>query len=199
MSDIKKAFRKLAMTYHPDKQKESAQYSSYFSEIQEAYTVLSDPAKKEQYLYQRWLEKSMGHALDKALDAEALLKLFIKAEKYISQSDTFRIKKNILLQQLLDLFSELRLNTILQKNDSQITNEIIKLAIKISSYLDSQGAGTLMAQFDHFLEYNPNKRIDWQHVIERLKKQENISRLTIPLAILITLILCIILFLMTRM
>lgn len=47
--EIKKAFRKLAMKYHPDKHKGDKEAEEKFKEINEAYQVLSDPEKKARY------------------------------------------------------------------------------------------------------------------------------------------------------
>jgi len=47
--DIKKAYRKLAMKYHPDKNKGDKQAESKFKEINEAYSVLSDEKKRKNY------------------------------------------------------------------------------------------------------------------------------------------------------
>jgi molecular chaperone DnaJ len=46
--EIKKAFRKLAMQYHPDRNK-AADAETKFKEINEAYEILSDPQKKAAY------------------------------------------------------------------------------------------------------------------------------------------------------
>lgn len=47
--EIKKAFRKLAVKYHPDRNPNDKSAEDKFKEINEAYAVLSDPQKKEQY------------------------------------------------------------------------------------------------------------------------------------------------------
>ncbi|MGG7144565.1 molecular chaperone DnaJ [Clostridium nigeriense] len=47
--EVKKAFRKLAIKYHPDKNQGDKEAENKFKEINEAYQVLSDPEKKERY------------------------------------------------------------------------------------------------------------------------------------------------------
>src|SRR6516164_3871291 len=48
-SEIKKAYHKLAMQYHPDRNPGDKQAEGKFKEIQEAYSVLSDKTKRAQY------------------------------------------------------------------------------------------------------------------------------------------------------
>ena len=47
--EIKKAFRKMAMKYHPDRNPGDKEAEEKFKEINEAYSVLSDPDKKNKY------------------------------------------------------------------------------------------------------------------------------------------------------
>ncbi len=47
--EIKKSYRKLALKYHPDRNKNDKAAEERFKEISEAYAVLSDPKKKKQY------------------------------------------------------------------------------------------------------------------------------------------------------
>lgn len=47
--EIKKAYRKLAMQYHPDKNQGNKKAEEKFKEISEAYEVLSDAEKKKNY------------------------------------------------------------------------------------------------------------------------------------------------------
>ncbi|MBU4152064.1 MAG: DnaJ domain-containing protein [Proteobacteria bacterium] len=47
--DLKKAYRKLALKYHPDRTKGDLKSEEKFKQINEAYAVLSDPEKRQQY------------------------------------------------------------------------------------------------------------------------------------------------------
>ncbi len=47
--EIKKAYRKLAMKYHPDRNQGDAKAEAQFKEVKEAYEMLSEPEKRQAY------------------------------------------------------------------------------------------------------------------------------------------------------
>src|ERR1039458_3332284 len=47
--ELKKSFRKLAREFHPDVAKDKKRAEEKFKDINEAYEVLSDPAKRKKY------------------------------------------------------------------------------------------------------------------------------------------------------
>ena len=48
-ADIKKAYRELAVKYHPDKNPDDKQVEEKFKEINEAYMIVGDPEKRKKY------------------------------------------------------------------------------------------------------------------------------------------------------
>ncbi len=70
-SEIKQAYRKLAKQYHPDRHKGDKKAEEKFKEISEAYAVLSDPAKRQQYdqfgsdgFHQRYTQEDIFRGVD---------------------------------------------------------------------------------------------------------------------------------------
>jgi curved DNA-binding protein len=66
-NEIKKAYRKLAMTYHPDRNEGNKKAEEKFKQITEANEVLSDPGKRKKYdtLGSNWKQhQSQGQGFD---------------------------------------------------------------------------------------------------------------------------------------
>src|SRR6185369_13859563 len=84
VSEIKQAYRRLAMTWHPDKNPNNAYAKTQFEEIKEAYEVLTNPARKDLYLQERWYDQSIGRKKTAvAVTPVNILKLILELERYV--------------------------------------------------------------------------------------------------------------------
>ncbi len=70
-AELKKAYRKLALKYHPDRTKGDKASEAKFKEINEAYAVLSDTQKRQQYdthgsdgFHQRYSQEDIFNGFD---------------------------------------------------------------------------------------------------------------------------------------
>ena len=195
---IKKAFRTLAMEYHPDKRGENAENDHYFREIKEAYGVLSDPQLREEYLYQRWLEKSMGHQLDTFVQPAQILQLFIKSEQYISTADGFKTDKTVLFNHVYKLFSHARLEAIICENNPAMEATTVQMAMRMSVHLNLEGCLFMADHFKKMLEKHPHEAKDWEKLLRKKKQEQRMEQLKVPLVLALTLLICLLIFLLGK-
>ena len=58
-TEIKKSYRRLAVKYHPDKNPGNAEAEEHFKQISQAYSILSDPQKRQ--MYDQYGEEAFTH------------------------------------------------------------------------------------------------------------------------------------------
>jgi curved DNA-binding protein CbpA len=137
--EIKKAYRRLAHTYHPDKKQENLCAAAKFGEIKEAYEVLSNPLKKDYYLQQRWYAQSMGKKIkQERVTPVSVLKQMLVLDRYVSRLDVHRMYHQGLYEHIISILSDENIAVINAFNEPAINKEIILSTFKSSRPLPYQ-------------------------------------------------------------
>ena len=135
-TEIKKAYRKLAQQYHPDKTNNDPHATGRFTEIKEAYETLIHPAKKEFYLQQRWYSQSRGQRKRQdILTPIILLKQVLELDKYVSKLDIYRMDKQGLYTYIEELVPDETIEKLNAFNDLAINKEITQAILNCSRLL----------------------------------------------------------------
>jgi len=148
MHEIKKAYRKLAHHFHPDKNSSVEYGGIHFAEIKEAYEVLTNPARKENYLQQRWYQQSLGKAKFRVepVTPPVILKQILKLDKYVTTIDVFRMNGESLYRQLKEILSNDTIEQLKKFNEREINHEIIRSALRIVKFLQQEQLENIVPQ-----------------------------------------------------
>ena len=124
---IKKAFRKLAMRYHPDRNTGNPFAIHHFREIKEAYEVLSNPVRRSEYNHKRWQHgfSSAPVSAFREVTPELLLQQAHQVEKYVASLDVFRMNHDALERQIHQLLNEHHVNMLSDKGQFEVNREIV--------------------------------------------------------------------------
>jgi curved DNA-binding protein CbpA len=199
LPEIKQAYRRLAMIYHPDKNGNDPYAETQFTEIQEAYEVLTNPAKKETWLQDRWYSQSIGKKrTTEAITPVSILKLSLELERYVSSLDVYRMNKAGLAGYIHELISIDTIQKLKQFNDVAINRQIITTILLAMKPLPLKFARKCSSDLETLAG---NDEIALQRVNAFLHEQKNYflwDRYKVVVIIVFTLLICLLIFLTTK-
>ena len=197
--EIKKAYRKLAHQYHPDKNTDNQYVSAHFTEIKEAYEVLTNPSKKEYYLQQRWYNQSIGKRIkQEVITPVNVLKQVLELEKYVSLLDEHRMDKHGLADYLSDILSGSVITQLLPFKEQNANNQIIITTLKAMSLLTFSQAVIIATPLIKLAENNVETKKKITDFLTHKKQKEKKEKYLPFILAIIVLSICFFIWLMGR-
>lgn len=198
LDEIKKAYRRLAHQYHPDKKANDPYAATLFAEIKEAYETLSHTGKKEIYLQQRWYAKSIGKKNnEEAITPVSVLKKMLILDQYTSKLDVHRMDKKGLLEYLLNIFSDETIEKLKAFNEPDVNKSIIEAALKSSRHLNWSGVKIFYAQLIK-LSADEASRQHIHRQLQNIRNEYYWNKYSPWIMLAIVLIICLVIFMLSH-
>ena len=187
--EIKKAYRQLAMKYHPDKNDGNELAEAHFKEIQEAYHTLSDPLRRSAYNQQRWYRHTGKQAASVNLTPENVLMRCQKLNRYVTTLDD-RINEKLLYHYLVQLLTEETVNLLCRPPQSKLNHQVITEVLNAAKPLSYSHSGQIAAQLNRIACGNAQMIAGIQHFLQEQKVAGYWRRYRIVAILLLTLMIC---------
>mgnify|MGYP001158973234 CR=1 FL=1 len=198
--EIKKAYRLLALQYHPDKQGGDTDAAAMYAEIREAYETLINPSQKEAYLQQRWYQKSQGQQMGdtRPFTPVRILNETVEFNKYAASLNPFRLDKALLAQQLQTLLSAENIALLNTRKEDHVNEQIKQLLLAPIRLLHAEDAIPLLEKINSIHPANEKIEKASQDILKHLKRTHFNSRYETLVIIILTLLFCLLIYFFTR-
>ncbi len=189
---IKRAYRRLALKYHPDKNGGNALYEQKFREINEAYRVLSDVQKRNDYNYARAGRRHHNHQRTYAdpVNTTSIIAHTKKLQDKVMHSDPARMNTEALYRQVMLLLNERNYLLFNKEGDEQQAAIFIKSIFFICRNLPYPSVQNVVLHLVHFAGTNNKVLTEIREFEQAVKYRWLWHQYKILLVIFMVIIIC---------
>ena len=191
INQIKQAYRKLAMNYHPDKHNHDPEKTILYDQIREAYETLTEPVKRNEYLQERWRLKAQGIILnEEIISGDVILKKVIELNQQLRFADPARLNESRVLHQLNSILSDEMIGILEKQNDNEINHTIFSIVVDTLKHLPLSVCTEAAKHMNEisFIDYKLKKRID--EIIKQKQEAQFWEKRKIWIVLIITILIC---------
>lgn len=190
VDEIKKSYRALAHVYHPDKNQGNDIVSNYFTEIQEAYSVLSNSISKRVYDRERSRLGHSSNATPIQISSEFIQKELDQLIFISNSSKSAFINKELVTAYLKFLLTEQNIAILNSEKNVSVIKNILLQIVEIAKMLDY----FYYFQIEPRLKIMANGNKEFLAIIEKMsieKRRQKLWIKTLPIFIIfITILMC---------
>jgi len=198
--EIRRQYLRLAKQYHPDTTAGDAYASAKFHDIKEAYETLTQPARKEEWLRERWLRQATHQTQGETapLTPFTILERVLRFERSVSQMDVFRMDHFSVVNNARVLLSSENLECLEKFREADMNRTITRHMLMALDPVPYGHARDVLGLLERLSGQDPES----MHMIQAFRRaqirKQSTGRWTLPLVLLATILICILIWLGSR-
>ncbi len=194
-TEVKKAYRALALKYHPDKNPDNKFAEAQFKEIQEAYHVISNADKRRRYDEERVYS---GYARERktqvAVNTDWLIGKAKELNMHLQKMDLYRMDHEALKNYILHILSDAHLGIVMLEKNPQKSTELYYELLTASNFLHYPVFAEVLPTLKQLIN-KQEKNLAQLEQIRKTRERHHIRKTILPYAIIaFALLLCVVMF-----
>lgn len=194
--EIKKSYRRLALKYHPDKNPGDIVAEATFREIAEAYEILSDPKKREDYHYKRLYTYNYKYKKPEQITPQVILQNAKKLYQLVERADPFRLNQDALLFQLEEILCDNNLMVLEEAKLLSVNDEVVYILLQASKLLHFSN---YIKVHEKLMRIANNSQDSLNQFYKSKQKEQKWGKYKIIIAIVLALLLCMAIFFASKL
>jgi hypothetical protein len=195
--EIKAAYRKLAFKYHPDRNKGNTLTEAVLKEINEAYSVLSNPEKRKKYNASVSVSNHYSkHKRPAPVTSHTILQHATKLKVFVERSNVLTINQDLVLHKVQLLLSDFHLNILLVENNQPIIHQFLQQVLFCMQPLSSESIQPLLVPLKKLAATNEAIQLEIQTFYKQKKGEAFWQRYNMVVVVLIALLLCLLMYIL---
>lgn len=195
--EIKAAYRKLAFQYHPDRNKGNTLTEAVLKEINEAYSVLSNPDKRKKYNTSIAVgNQHSRHQQQAPVTSHTILQQANKLKSFVEKSNIWSLNQDIVFQKIQTLLSDYHLNILLLENNRILIIQFIRQILYCMQPLHFSSLQPLLSPLEKLAKEDEIAQGEIQSFYQRKKGDAFWQRYKLLAVLLVALFLCLLMYIL---